>query len=257
MRGKLILVILALPLLRITPADAGKTAEGTLSGFHKEDHPRGCGENEDDSLRQAYTSGSPPRMRGKLAVDAAPARNSRITPADAGKTPYITYEVATDRDHPRGCGENHSHEKCSRQWAGSPPRMRGKHRKGRNVVCFAGITPADAGKTIQCGTSRIGNWDHPRGCGENCYATELDEDKLGSPPRMRGKLRSKSKGRMTHGITPADAGKTRVRMPKKLPSKDHPRGCGENQHGGFLHGQKYGSPPRMRGKLCFLCWRIR
>ena len=45
---------------------------------------------------------------------------------------------------------------------------------------------------------------------------------------MRGKLKRNSSGRIHHGITPADAGKTETATTLSLNAKDHPRGCGEN-----------------------------
>ena len=32
-------------MLRITPADAGKTQDNNAAGNYTKDHPRGCGEN--------------------------------------------------------------------------------------------------------------------------------------------------------------------------------------------------------------------
>ena len=71
---------------RITPADAGKTKIIDDYFTHYGDHPRGCGENEFLSKRLLVDSGSPPRMRGKLATIFANLLKYRITPADAGKT---------------------------------------------------------------------------------------------------------------------------------------------------------------------------
>ena len=51
-----------------------------------EDHPRGCGENCIATLRMQTRTGSPPRMRGKLAARMQKIAADRITPADAGKT---------------------------------------------------------------------------------------------------------------------------------------------------------------------------
>ena len=45
MRGKLGQNSNGVPLIRITPADAGKTSYRILCAFHIQDHPRGCGEN--------------------------------------------------------------------------------------------------------------------------------------------------------------------------------------------------------------------
>ena len=91
--------------------------------------------------------GSPPRMRGKpkrLLVDSF---GDRITPADAGKTPFTLTSIIRSQDHPRGCGENTSLVGTRRNALGSPPRMRGKRRYTTGVPERHRITPADAGKT--------------------------------------------------------------------------------------------------------------
>ena len=51
--------------MRITPADAGKTAKRELKAAQKADHPRVCGENALGKTRITVAMGSPPRMRGK------------------------------------------------------------------------------------------------------------------------------------------------------------------------------------------------
>ena len=65
---------------------------------------------------------------------------------------------------------------------------------------------------------------------------------------MRGKLFSPYLGLAVVGITPADAGKTSIKVCINCFFQDHPRGCGEN----FIQFKKFvkssGSPPRMRGK---------
>ena len=72
---------------------------------------------------------------------------------------------------------------------------------------------------------------------------------MGSPPRMRGKLKAFTARPKVTGITPADAGKTQCKHHSTGAEEDHPRGCGENQ---ICTNRIYtlkGSPPRMRGKL--------
>ena len=66
--------------------------------------------------------------------------------------------------------------------------MRGKPVYGNLTEEIDGITPADAGKTIQL-----------------CC---MGHATLGSPPRMRGKLGADLWPLWLYGITPADAGKT-------------------------------------------------
>ena len=70
---------------RITPAYAGKSRYLMRKSGEQKDHPRVCGEKE---LRQAIAVqhiGSPPRMRGKVAMFCRAVRAHRITPAYAGK----------------------------------------------------------------------------------------------------------------------------------------------------------------------------
>ena len=65
---------------------------------------------------------------------------------------------------------------------------------------------------------------------------------------MRGKLSISAVLVFVARITPADAGKTVLKLINYHIQKDHPRGCGENVRcrAGSRHPQ--GSPPRMRGK---------
>ena len=174
MRGKLVKICPCTVRARITPADAGKTSLARRQQFHHWDHPRGCGENDYVWVRGTCPSGSPPRMRGKRHRSPRSHRKSRITPADAGKTHRPKRLSPHTGDHPRGCGENLCCTIPTARSSGSPPRMRGKHRKQIYNQSNNGITPADAGKTAytQCGGYEI--QDHPRGCGENLYCRKTD-----------------------------------------------------------------------------------
>ena len=134
-------------------------------------------------------------------------------------------------------------------FSGSPPRMRGKHVKNYLFPDLPGITPADAGKTVQCNSIIPDVQDHPRGCGENSRNSPPFERGTGSPPRMRGKHEWELPIYASDRITPADAGKTRRGQVGACPHEDHPRGCGENQCGCRCQESVSGSPPRMRGKL--------
>ena len=126
--------------------------------------------------------------------------------------------------------------------------MRGKPANFCVKLYFTRITPADAGKTLKFGATKIHIWDHPRGCGENAFFTIATGTNLGSPPRMRGKPKYDNHADKVNGITPADAGKTQRKSTFVCASKDHPRGCGENISRAVGFGGERGSPPRMRGK---------
>ena len=210
------------------------------------DHPRGCGENWLSDLWGGIKNGSPPRMRGKPSSGALADAAGGITPADAGKTFFRSFIRCRRRDHPRGCGENAFRNQYSTAILGSPPRMRGKRSCKVFQQSDAGITPADAGKTVRSSALPLPSWDHPRGCGENVLPERTEPSNRGSPPRMRGKRLCPHETGRAQRITPADAGKTFIYLPSLLEIWDHPRGCGENMYItrtalGFL-----GSPPRMR-----------
>ena len=166
-------------------------------------------------------------MRGKAASGFLSALVCRITPAYAGKRYRNARSGQYQRDHPRVCGEKAFMAFCRNCAVGSPPRMRGK-------VCFlgcisvlTGITPAYAGKR-PCLTCP--DWlsrDHPRVCGEKRSSLAHGRYRMGSPPRMRGKVLSGLATWLPIGITPAYAGKRRKRPEHAVKPWDHPRVCGE------------------------------
>ena len=88
--------------------------------------------------------------------------------------------------------------------------MRGKQRFDAADKLLIRITPADAGKTTFFGISTASLPDHPRGCGENTGDFAFISAEKGSPPRMRGKRHCMYMLTGFIGITPADAGKTKV-----------------------------------------------
>ena len=107
--------------------------------------------------------------------------------------------------------------------------MRGKPTEIYDFVVKRRITPAYAGKTW---IERAGETlleDHPRVCGENGEPAHTGQQKEGSPPRMRGKLKEFIQSYAYSGITPAYAGKTYQAHRQKTPHEDHPRVCGENR----------------------------
>ena len=212
----------------ITPAHAGKTIAPCVRPSHIWDHPRACGENISAVRTSPNSAGSPPRMRGKHFRKTVELRFTGITPAHAGKTQAVKCIGVPARDHPRACGENEKRRACCRQVAGSPPRMRGKHRAFRYDPAVVGITPAHAGKTALVHLHWRPPVDHPRACGENkTYAHKLYSAK-GSPPRMRGKREISRIARRYSRITPAHAGKTSLLSCRIRAPRDHPRACGEN-----------------------------
>ena len=130
----------------ITPAYAGKSPpQARMPGLCR-DHPRVCGEKLNTHLTFPPSSGSPPRMRGKVMLTRWPFSMSGITPAYAGKSPARPGPRPWRWDHPRVCGEKFLEVvQPIAQW-GSPPRMRGKAYQRSCAPHMDGITPAYAGK---------------------------------------------------------------------------------------------------------------
>ena len=74
------------------------------------------------------------------------------------------------------------------------------------------------------GTSR----EHPRVCGENPWEAPLASARIGTSPRMRGKLQDQLEQLCDRWNIPAYAGKTSGRFPARRWGQEHPRVCGEN-----------------------------
>ena len=72
-----------------------------------------------------------------------------------------------------------------------------------------GITPAHAGNSPDAGGSALVKGDHPRSCGEQDVATEMEIERRGSPPLMRGTVFVQDVLHICPGITPAHAGNSR------------------------------------------------
>ena len=192
---------------------------------------------------------SPPRVRGKVAMEHFSIAICGITPAYAGKSAPFLFTVPRGLDHPRVCGE----KRFSRYWVvspkGSPPHMRGKDSSGSEIFPVFGITPAYAGKSMGALIADAAERDHPRMCGEKTSASSLFNTAAGSPPRVRGKELRVETCFSHDGITPAYAGKRVSRSRAKTGEWDHPRVCGEKT---VIHKNDriaQGSPPRVRGKV--------
>ena len=175
---------------RITPAYAGKRT-GRYTPFQAwEDHPRVCGEERLPPPPLGKVLGSPPRMRGRGAGEPLRLLDGGITPAYAGKSWRGQLCPWAFQDHPRVCGEEVRCAAGCGPLRGSPPRMRGRVDAATLTLKARGITPAYAGKSYAQRNFAHNSWDHPRVCGEESLACCFLVLALGSPPRMRGRVRT-------------------------------------------------------------------
>ena len=120
---------------------------------------------------------------------------------------------------------------------GSPPHMRGKVGSIGGKRCIIG--------------------DHPRTCGEKYKMAIANSFSEGSPPHMRGKVAELNAVPVCLGITPAHAGKRMTENISEHVRWDHPRTCGEKYIDLPPSGNRWGSPPHMRGKAGCSRWRMR
>ena len=174
----------------------------------RRDHPRVCGEKSIVRPSSWPLTGSPPRVRGKARSSALHMRAMGITPAYAGKSCHTLNSYVCRQDHPRVCGEKSYPPHKNIYSKGSPPRVRGKARDRADTTRRTGITPAYAGKSTDRQITKHKMGDHPRVCGEKYTCAAVRACRLGSPPRMRGKVDGLSTFLAKGGITPAYAGKS-------------------------------------------------
>ena len=127
--------------------------------------------------------------------------------------------------------------------------MRGKDHFDVKGQFRCGITPAYAGKRHNDRNGQVTEKDHPRVCGEKSRSGLNLPRSWGSPPRMRGKVKTPQKGLQGPRITPAYAGKRRRCCAFRWLPWDHPRVCGEKGKYFIYVKRNQGSPPRMRGKV--------
>ena len=105
MRGKALFLSVLWVTSGITPAHAGKRGRQACSIAGSEDHPRACGEKDQEESESKDKTGSPPRMRGKADENRLGTCKGRITPAHAGKRRRKRTGRRRSQDHPRACGE--------------------------------------------------------------------------------------------------------------------------------------------------------
>ena len=165
--------------------------------------------------------GSPPHARGKVCMFFKRTINAGITPACAGKSCDIV---------------NQSH-------------ARGKGSLAADSLGARGITPACAGKSRQGSLGGACGWDHPRMRGEKPVFVAADRSPVGSPPHARGKDGVSIHDLSRRGITPACAGKRRLKTHSSSITWDHPRMRGEKKGVQVKRTDEQGSPPHARGKV--------
>ena len=129
--------------------------------------------------------------------------------------------------------------------------MRGTENHRLLPVCSCRITPACAGNSPLAVARSAFAKDHPRVCGEQGGYFMIQVDGIGSPPRVRGTEKFWAHMPRWMRITPACAGNRLSFLCLAIPSRDHPRVCGEQSGFSISPSFVQGSPPRVRGTASF------
>ncbi len=172
-------------------------------------------------------SGSSPRLRGTLDLDAAVGRVARFIPAPAGDTgDVVVYPPPA---------------------FGSSPRLRGTLVGQAWVAPSLRFIPAPAGDTPSGRACRRRRPVHPRACGGHPYTGITGVLGDGSSPRLRGTLSRARRHQCQRRFIPAPAGDT-IKPQKQLRARPvHPRACGGHCAACGLGANDGGSSPRLRG----------
>ena len=213
---------------RLTPACAGSTCLPGRAPRGASTHPRVCGEHTTTPSDGSTKGDSPPRVRG--ARFPLPGRELcyRLTPACAGSTPTASSRSPANATHPRVCGEHRTSRYCASLRSDSPPRVRGAPATRQRHHMINRLTPACAGSTAVRGHATRPDPTHPRVCGEHCGVTNPQRGADDSPPRVRGARGSSWGIARRIRLTPACAGSTDRRPPRRGGGPTHPRVCGEH-----------------------------
>ena len=195
--------------------------------------------------------GSPPRGRGKVDIDLFGFLCRGITPAWAGKRSWKHDHVRKHGDHPRVGGEKQLPFHFFCVLGGSPPRGRGKALHLVPSSKQHRITPAWAGKSAAVDAAAAAARDHPRVGGEKTMRFIIASTVSGSPPRGRGKAFQTPCPGWRERITPAWAGKSRVKQNQIAFWWDHPRVGGEKAARPGQVGRQPGITPAWAGKREF------
>ena len=216
------------PWLGIIPALAGNTGSRPSHTDVATDHPRSRGEYRCSHGVGRQSGGSSPLSRGILLARGKYLLKTRIIPALAGNTSWLTSFAGCAGDHPRSRGEYPDVPGASSRKKGSSPLSRGIQ------------PPRNRSHRRRC-------QDHPRSRGEYAAFAFVYRDQYGSSPLSRGIHHSVPDQTTQDRIIPALAGNTSALIERVYRRGDHPRSRGEYELFFFQLRRRLGSSPLSRG----------
>ena len=124
-----------------------------------------CGADGSDWVEWASKHGSPPRVRSRPQEVPQAGAARGITSACAEQTQAANIVASVSGDHLRVCGADSLVVMLIGAIAGSPPRVRSRHRDHVVNDAVVGITSACAEQTSVTTYQPQLSWDHLRVCG--------------------------------------------------------------------------------------------
>ncbi len=194
---------------RHTPASAGRTLHQPEITPLFPAHPRVGGEDGQFLLGADAGVGTSPRRRGGRRDHRGGTPRARLTLASAGKTS----SYSTSRNGPGRAAH---------------PRRRGGQAPGPDTALRRRLTPASEWRTGSSGSPPSSTTAHPRVGGEDGGTAWGRYRVNGTPPRRRGRPEPTRRPRDTRRLTPASAGRTRLRPSCTGSTTAHPRVGGED-----------------------------
>ncbi len=177
-------------------------------------HPHACGDDMLGGGLGLASAGSPPRVWGRPCFEQSGIGFFRFTPTRVGTTGACPHRRPRLPVHPHACGDDVVVLPAASVPSGSPPRVWGRQREGREVRRRYRFTPTRVGTTYQA-TQRISHSAvHPHACGDDAIRLHSFHACRGSPPRVWGR--------------PAWRFCSSVRSPV------HPHACGDDVENGIV-----------------------
>ena len=111
---------------RFTPTRVGTTTSRPTRRRGAPVHPHACGDDKAAGRKSAASSGSPPRVWGRLREGRLVRASDRFTPTRVGTTRKLAVARPRARVHPQACGDDPRYPCAGSSAGGSPPRVWGR-----------------------------------------------------------------------------------------------------------------------------------
>ena len=229
------------------PARAGEPPSPPRAPAPLRVYPRACGGTSARVWRQWLVRGLSPRVRGNPFASSATPKPGGSIPARAGEPMAFVLDGNGAGVYPRACGGTAILRTVSDHELGLSPRVRGNRRHGVRRQRGRGSIPARAGEPCPENGEPSNPKVYPRACGGTTEWDNVDKQKRGLSPRVRGNHVELKEVLLATGSIPARAGEPPAWSRGFRRSAVYPRACGGTLVNRVRSGQIRGLSPRVRG----------